>query len=129
MNDKIEIKPYEYNSMCEVAGCRNLGKKTLAKPVANGYQKLIICDNCIAEIVEAAPKEVLLKLVSENKEIQKDIVNVLDEEIIINKALELTQEEAEDEGVINAIKGEENGESNEENGENATKKSKSKKDE
>lgn len=68
----IQIKKYEYNSRCDMAGCSNMAKWSVSKPSQNPGQRLNICEDCLKEIVQAS-KDAGIISPDEIKEVIKEV--------------------------------------------------------
>ncbi|MFL0197383.1 hypothetical protein ACJDU8_17710 [Clostridium sp. WILCCON 0269] len=57
---QIEIIKNPYNTICDTYGCSNIGAKVIGKPGENMGQRVIVCDECLQNIVNEAPLEMIL---------------------------------------------------------------------
>lgn len=57
---KIEITKNQYNTICDTYGCSNIGTMVIGKPGENMGQRTIICDECLQNIINESPLNMIL---------------------------------------------------------------------
>lgn len=57
---KIKIIENQYKTTCELYGCSNIGTMIMGEPNQNLGQRIIICPECLQNIINAAPIDMIL---------------------------------------------------------------------
>ncbi|AZV56070.1 hypothetical protein [Clostridium sp. AWRP] len=76
---QIEITKNQYNTICDTYGCSNIGTMVIGKPGENMGQRVIMCDECLQNIINAAPLDMILNRPELNEHFESEEINLDDQ--------------------------------------------------